>query len=204
MSEENQSNNSIASSLRAVWLLAQFDGRGMEMFDLSAEGFWKSFWAIVVAAPLAVLPALMGSNMAEEAGLQSAFWPSLVSYFIHLPFTAFIMIYFTRYMKIDANYAPMIIAYNWSTVIVYAVSLPLSLIIAGGVIGQEVGVVASMLIAGYIYCYRWFVFKESLQISGWLAIGVLLFQQLAALLVDVVLIRLMVPGYFERLSQAAG
>ncbi|WP_417320008.1 hypothetical protein [Emcibacter sp.] len=203
MSEENQSENAILSSLKAVWTLARFDGRGMQMLDLSAEGFWKSFWAMAVAAPLAFLPVLIGQGMAEQAGIPSTFWPSVISYLIHLPLTAFIMIYFLRYMKLDANYAPMIIAYNWSTVIIYAISLPLSLIIVGGTIGQDVGVLVSLLIAGYIYLYRWFVFRESLRISGWLAVGVLLFQQLAMLLVDMLLLRLITPEYFEKLTQTA-
>jgi hypothetical protein len=146
---------------------------------------------------------MMGQEMAEQAGVSGTFWPSLISYLIHLPFTAFIMVYFTRYMKIDANYAPMIIAYNWSTVIVYLVSLPMALIISRGLIAQEVGVLVMLLIAGYLYLYRWFIFRESLKISGWLAFGVLLFQQLATTLVDMLLLRLMLPGYFDRLGQMA-
>ena len=60
-----------------------------------------------------------------------------------------------------------------------------------------------LLIAGYLYIYRWFIFRESLQVSGWLAFGVLLFQQLATTLVDMLLLRLMLPGYFDRLGQMA-
>ena len=42
----------IARGIRGALLLARFDARGMEYFDLSVEGFWDSFFGAVLAAPI--------------------------------------------------------------------------------------------------------------------------------------------------------
>ena len=41
----------IQRSVQAAWLLARGDTRGMALFDLSLEGFWKSFAAALLVAP---------------------------------------------------------------------------------------------------------------------------------------------------------
>ncbi|WP_138380672.1 hypothetical protein [Luteithermobacter gelatinilyticus] len=188
-------------SVKGAWALAQFNPLGLAYFDMSAEGFWKSFWAMAVAAPLFLASLYVGQEAARLNDLPSTLLPSLISYALHLPLTAFIMIYFTRYMKIDANYAPMIITYNWSTVITYLVTVPVHLLIMTGVVRPDVGILMTMIVSGYVYIYRWFVFKVSLQISGWLSIGVLLFQQLFVLTVDMILIRVLSPDYFGYMTK---
>jgi hypothetical protein len=48
----------IQRALQGAWLLARGDTRGMGLFDLSVEGFWRSFAAALLAAPAYVLVLL--------------------------------------------------------------------------------------------------------------------------------------------------
>ncbi len=50
----------IARGIRGAVLLARFDARGMEYFDLSVEGFWDSFFGAVLAAPIAIYWLVIG------------------------------------------------------------------------------------------------------------------------------------------------
>ena len=50
----------IVASLYGAWRLMRLDPTGMTYFNLSADGFWRSFFAAVIVAPAYVLFVVVG------------------------------------------------------------------------------------------------------------------------------------------------
>lgn len=195
--------NYIYRSLKGAWELAKLNPKGMDYFDLSAEGFWRSFWAIAVVAPFFLLWLLIIQKMTQDNGIGAPFLSEAVGFFIGLPFFAIFMGIFTRFLKIDSFYAPMIIAYNWMSVIIYGFVLPITLLSLPSPISSDIAKTVYVLGFGYLHIVvLWFLFKTSLRISGFLAAGVLIFSLLLTNSLTAVLVRLLNPEYLELVQQA--
>ena len=189
-------------------MLARANPEAMEHFDLSSDGFWKSFWAIAAMAPAFFLWAffnMYGQTVEIQEGVKISY-PLLseaIFFLIALPFTAFVMVYFTKYMKISDRYASMVIAYNWTSAIVYLIMAVATVILLSGIIGTQVSSIILLLLRVYFGFYVfWLIFKTSLQISGFLAFGVLLFVKLLDASVQVIIFKIFNPEYFNAIFNA--
>ena len=80
----------IARGIRGALLLARFDARGMEYFDLSVEGFWDSFFGAVLAAPIADPDEIRARLVEQVTGRVrwresvAAMWEAGVTEFVEL------------------------------------------------------------------------------------------------------------------------
>lgn len=192
--------NYLKKSLTGAVKLAQFDKSGMDYFDVSADGFWNSFWAIAVAAPIVLIPLYTGHLAAEDAGLQSTLWLRVVLYLIELPLTAVLMIFYTRYLGISANYATMIIANNWCSVIAYIFQVLMNVGLSFGQTQSAFASAAWVAIMVYLFAYQWFLIKVSLKVGGWMAFGTTLFQQLSVGVFFLFLVKWFGPDLSEQLA----
>jgi hypothetical protein len=186
----------IKRSLKGAWELARANPNSMQFFDLTSDGFWKSFLALGVMAPVFILRAYYNMQGEGDHPIMS----ESIYFVISLPLTAFVMIYFTRFMKIAENYAPMVIAYNWVNAFIYClltiVSLALSLLLP-----ESSGSSFMMLLLNsYFGLYVvWFMFKISLNIGGFLAAGVVLFSNLLNSVFQIILLMIFDPAIFEKI-----
>ena len=56
----------VARAIYGAWRLMLFDADGMTFFDLSTGGFWRSFFAAVVVAPLYAVLVVIDLGAREE------------------------------------------------------------------------------------------------------------------------------------------
>ena len=188
--------NYIFYSLSAAWKLVQGNPKAMDYFDLSSDGFWKSFWAIGLIIPIFLFKVFRDSGV----GVQQPFASSIVYLVTALPITAVVMYYFTRFMKIEKNYISMVIAYNWLSAISVNVILIVGLLFTILLPESQMTAVADIIIWFYFTVYvAWFMFRQSLQISSWLAIGVLIFESLFNGAYQILLMRFIDPEVFSLL-----
>lgn len=177
----------IKRSLLGAWLLARGDVRGMELLDLSVEGFFRSFVAAVVAAPLYLvllvdryrsvgMPTGLGSIVSSEALGYLLGW-------IAFPLAA---VPLTRLLGLGNRYVPLIVAGNWATVIqagLFVVALLLS-----GLLPVPVRSVLLLVATLALLVYQWFVIRTALETTGGTAAGVLavsvLLDTIVSLLTD--------------------
>lgn len=196
----------ILRSLNGAWQMVRANPKAMDYFDLSSDGFWKSFWAIGVMLPVYILWVFFNLQADPEAHPDMITYPllseSLFFIFI-LPFSAFVMIYFTKFMKIGENYAAMIIAFNWVSALVFWVVTILTIILASGLVGDGIATFILLVVKFYLTAYVvWFTIKISLNISGGLAIGVFLFISLLNASVQLLLLMTFNPTYFDAVYAA--
>ena len=198
----------IQYSLKAALKLVKLNPNSMEYFDLSSDGFWKSFLAIAVMVPGLILVSVFQyqgivDGASPDETLAYPFLSNVVFFFLALPFTAFVMAYFTKFMKIEQHYAPMVVAYNWMSALVYLIMAVMTVILGSGLFSNNISGIILTVIGFYFSIYiHWFTFKVGLQISGALAIGVLIFVKLLDASLIVILFKIFDPEYFEKMMQA--
>ncbi|MEX1147231.1 MAG: hypothetical protein WEB93_02515, partial [Sphingomonadales bacterium] len=121
-----------AGALHGAWRLANFDRRGFDRFDISADGFWHSFLAALVGLPLFIVHAFLEKQAAQqmltEAGQDPVFGPfylsALVVYALIWPLFAAVMIPVLRLAGKSEALAALVIAWNWARVMAMAIRLP--------------------------------------------------------------------------------
>lgn len=182
--------NHFIQQLTGAFEFIKLNPRAMDHFDTSAEAFWKSFWAIALVAPVFFLGMSISFDLAVEQGHEISMSAHIIEFLCRLPLIALVMIFFTKFLKIDSYYVNMIIAFNWLWVIANYIILPISMLISLEVLPLEAGALGVMAVAIYLELYvTWFLFKKTLKISGWLAFGVMVFKALFTLSVMQVIIR---------------
>ena len=164
----------ITSSIRGAWQLFVMDARGMHQFNMTSAGFWNSFFAAVVLAPIYffVLLAQYKLNgdvqkLAEEQDPTATVpaIPALSDYLLTqgLAYVALwaafpiVMLWATRIFNIQNRYVPFVVAYNWSSIPVMTLQLPPLALYYFGIV-EIVGAVAPLLsLLLVIMIYRWYV-----------------------------------------------
>lgn len=163
----------IAAALYGAFVLARFDARGMQHFDVSLSGFWRSFFALVLVLPFG-LYSLMQSYPETEA---SRTWVILVVA-IHqvVDWISFplVMVPIARRMGLSHTYIPFIIASNWSTVIQSALFFLLSVVVQINVLPLLALQMITLVILVYAFMYQVFVARMALTASALLAVAVTL------------------------------
>lgn len=180
----------IINALTGAWRLANFDREGFKRFDISAEGFWHSFLAAVVGAPLFAIHVVLERRAAEQmlvaAGENPTFGPFYINaaadYILLWPVFAVAMILLTRLAGRGESYAGLVIAYNWSRIIAMLIRLPVMLLVAWGLFGSTAMAAALVLTYGLILVYQWYVARVALG-SGFVAVAVVLADMVLGLLV---------------------
>lgn len=157
-------------SVYGAWRLALLDVGGMAHFDISVEGFWRSFFAAVPVAPFYVILIALNLQQGEGAVPEPGPFVLVKALVYVLSWVVFplAMIVVVRLLSLGANYVPFIIAYNWSKVIQIAV------IVAASLLGDVVMLMAWLAVLAYV----WFVTRVALQTTGVIAAGVVVFDEL--------------------------
>jgi hypothetical protein len=197
MSSQGHFGRALAGALA----LARFDRKGMEYFDLSYDGFWRSFNAIWVTLPIVIASAIVTPEVVRRlTELQpelasAAHTPQNIALFSVTESFSFVagwlffpvaMIWVARMLRIGGRYVPLIVAYNWSRVIsVYAALMP-AVLFGVGLLGAGGMLLLQFVAFIFILAYRWFVIRTATGLAGTTAFGLMLFELLGAFLVDAI------------------
>jgi hypothetical protein len=162
----------VLESLYGACRLAFLDRSGMKHFNLSFEGFWRSFFAAVIVAPAFAL--LIAEELSARPGSFDLGWATLVQILAYvLSWAAFPLaaVVLTQLLGLSRNYVPLIVALNWATV------LQVGAFLAAVVLGLAIPVVDGllpMLMTGAALFYQWFVTRAALETSGGIALMLVL------------------------------
>ena len=126
------SSDEIQSSLLGAWRMMLGKADGLRLLDLSADGFWNSFFAILVAAP-ALIVSWVG--IANEIGDPDAF-AARVDMLVRLAIIdvgawvlpLFALALLGRKVGIGGRFVHYVVASNWASAITAWLMLPASLV----------------------------------------------------------------------------
>lgn len=158
----------IIRALQGVWLLARFDPEGMNWFNLTLEGFWRSFFVAVLVAPFVALSTVVlydGSDVSPFVivVLETA------TYVLSWVLFPLAMLFVARMLNLSATYVGFIIAYNWSYVVSVVVFTPLAL--AAAYTGPT-STIAFLELSAIVYLLLLSVFIARTALATTLAIGI--------------------------------
>lgn len=183
----------IVRSVQAAWLLARGDTAAMARFDLSVEGFWKSFAAMLVVAPayvLVLLDQFRFTGWPEDGwGTARAELVAFVVGWLAFPLAA---IPLTRLLGLSGRYVPLIVANNWSAVI--QVALYTAVVALGSILPGELRMTALFTATIMVLAYQWLVIRTALATTGLTAFGLMVIDVLLNIAVSRVLDGLLQPA----------
>jgi hypothetical protein len=155
---------------------------GLEAFDMSERGFWRSFSAIWLTLPAYVVSLaferLRLGLIQPDRSLLDSIWIDLVvalghvAAFVALPVA---MIWVTRAFRLTHRYVPFVIVTNWIAVIgLLVLSVPAMLLL----LGWATPALASLFALAFsviVLRLQWFATKATLGLPGLAAFAVVLF-----------------------------
>ncbi|MGF7008701.1 transporter [Aminobacter sp. BE322] len=119
--------------LSGAWRLMLGKADGLRLLDLSADGFWNSFFAILVAAP-ALIVGWVG--VSDEIAVQSAAFAGRFGVIVRLalidlgawilPIVAFALV--ARRAGVGDRFVHYVVASNWTSAIIAWLMLPAALL----------------------------------------------------------------------------
>ncbi len=152
-----------AFALSGAVRLARMDPGGLGHFDTTIEGFWRSFYAAVVAAPAYVLLIVLKASL-HPVGAGPVRWVLVDATAYVIEWTAYplAMVYISRWLACSDNYFRYIVARNWAMVIGLAFFLPVAAIVAINPALAWLLVLATLA----VLVYQWYVARTALKITG--------------------------------------
>ena len=189
----------ITKSINGAWRIARMDQNALNYFNMSIEGFWRSFLAVLIVVPLYVvflvlnLGQLSGMELPTNSATSKEFYVAIkLAAHIHgwLAFPV-VMILISRLMDLSQRYVPYIIVWNWSNVLVMAVILPAVLLFPPS---AQAGPSANLILMAAqitVLFYGYLVARAGLQCKILTAIGVVMLDLLLGLLFNLLAGRLL-------------
>jgi len=189
----------IRNALTGSFLLAKRDGRGLQFFDVTIDGFWRSFLAVVLIAPFYVLYALqeieithqinmLGSVPVISAGFVASRITLLGLEWVIFPVA---MILITRLLGLWPRYVPYIAIYNWSSLFISLALTPAAVLYFSGIISTQMAATINLFAVLFILYFRWYIAKTVLEATTAAAALIVAFDLVFSLLIQGIFSRLM-------------
>lgn len=172
----------IARSLQGAWRLARFDPDGMNYFDLSIEGFWRSFGAAVVVLPVYVYFVAVNFD-GTDASMTWFIIVKAMGYGAAWAVFPIVMAGIARILNLTGNYIPFIIASNWASVLQVLLFIPVNTVVGLGGMQSDGGAVLYLFTMIIVLTYQWFVARTALQTTIGIAAGLVAVDLFLGLLV---------------------
>lgn len=184
----------VSYGLFGAWRLAHLDRRGMEYFDTSIDGFWRSFWAAaLMAPPYALFLVLKFSRQEVDLDPLRFILIEAIAYTIlwsAFPLAAW---YLISALGKSNRYLGYIVAYNWANVVQIAVTLPVfALVAASGLPGGVARTIWFVVIVAALF-YQYFVARTALEVDMPVAAGLVFMDFVLSFLREAIVIALEFP-----------
>jgi len=171
----------IVRSLIGAWRLFLDRTDAMRFFDVSVDGFWRSFGALFLLLPAYILvvlsertrilaDAVAGNGFDATAFLANrGLW--LILNWIALPIVLALV---AQPLGVTRTYAAYVVARNWCAVLTVAPFGLVALLSLIGVIGNEIAGVISLTIIVVVVRFDYLIARRALGADVGLAVGVVL------------------------------
>lgn len=166
------------AALRGCLRIVRGDPHWFDDFNITVEGFWRSFVVIIPQAIMA-WPHFISLNrqFADYATQQNLEAPAtslardylfLVAFLVLWPAVAAIL---TRVLGVGTHYARYIIVYNWMSLPVMAIALVPSLLYLAQMINFEAAAFSGLPILGVGLTLSWIVARRALETTAVVAVA---------------------------------
>ena len=176
-----------AWALAGAMKLARFDASGMNHFEVSTDGFWRSFMAAAIVAPFFGMLLILRHF---DAGSGGQFLHNLIlefeTYVISWLLFPLVMAGFTRMQGCQQNYVGFIVAYNWCGAIQNAAYLPIAILAHAGTLSADLANAIGLGIFLWMLAYDFFIARTALQVPAGLAAGIVFIDLVMSVMLEIV------------------
>ena len=166
----------------------------MRYFNDSVDGFWRSFYAAALVAPLVIaMLAVQYSHVALAAPAWRIVSIETVKYVMLWVAFPMVMVGLARALKRTEAYIRYIVAYNWATVWQNVVFVPVLMVLETGLVAGHAADLVRYGAMAAVLAYIWVVTRIALGVGSGMAallVGVDLALSYAINVIGAVLIRL--------------
>jgi hypothetical protein len=179
----------LRQNLAGAWDVMLGRRQGLAKLDLSIEGFWRSFAALVLVIPFNVLALLSQRRLLEESGatetaaLANGIGVEAIALLADWITFPIVFAGLARPLGLAARYVPFIVARNWAAVIVSAM---IAVVHAAHVVGILPSSLAPMFLLVTIAIalrFAYVIARTTLDVSAATAIGIVALDFLISLLI---------------------
>ena len=182
----------IINAFIGAWKIARRDPSALSHFDFSADAFWRSFAAFIFAMPFYLVFISAEWRMIGEAdvvvtnsllGYTVIEFLSYVSFWVLYPLS---MIFVCRAIDLTQNYAPYIIVYNWSSVLVAVLLAPPYVLYSFGAASIETAAFLILLVFVTALLYRLQIAVAVFRTTPAIAAGIVAFELVLGFAINLV------------------
>jgi hypothetical protein len=171
----------VRQSIDAALRLAFRDRTAWNGFDLTPEGFYRSFFAIILVMPFNILLDLFAQQLEATReggnpgtyGLPEAMFSTLAlcAEWLIFPLMALFLLRFLGYAH---RYSALVIAHNWGTVVVQFIKLPIVVLFSWGLISPALALDFYFIAVGLTLYYRYYIAQTALDSPASVAIAIVI------------------------------
>lgn len=162
-----------AASIYGAFRLAHLDAGGMRYFNVSPQGFWRSFLAAVIVAPFyAALLALAHRSFETPPDAVRFTLAEAIAYVTSWAAYPLVMASVAKQLDRWDRYIGYIVAYNWSSVLQNALFIPINALLITGVLAPQAGFLLWLMVFSLIMVYVWFIARTGLALAPMAAAGI--------------------------------
>jgi hypothetical protein len=184
----------IGYALRGLWRLLQFDPSGLDYFDRSVAGFWRSFRVALLVAPLyAPLVPYKLAMVEPTAGWQQIFLIEILTYVVAWLLFPVVAYELCRWLNRAAEYPGYIVTYNWSALTLATANVLVWLPTFTGMTPIDTSATLAALVNHAFYIYLWFVTRTALKIDSATAVGLIFVEYVLSFSLAVVHVAMLKP-----------
>ncbi|MBT4043611.1 MAG: hypothetical protein HOK21_03335 [Rhodospirillaceae bacterium] len=180
----------LTRSIHGAWRIARMDPDALTFFDLTINGFWRSFMAIIVVAPFYV--GFLILSFSHQPRLQLVDGPqTAIEWYLVVKLVTFaaswvifplVMVPISRLLDLTQTYVPYIIVWNWANVLEMAVILPAVMLFLSSTLPGQTGAIVLMVAHITMLFYGYLVARAGLQCKLVTGVGVVAFNFVLSLL----------------------
>ncbi|MCX5516622.1 hypothetical protein C3941_22165 [Kaistia algarum] len=148
---------------------------GLKRFDLSFEGFWRSFAALLYILPFfAIVVAADWMTLSQQPDAPALTTLAVARLFdVGLDFGAMpvVLALLARRLGIQRSYIGYVIVRNWSTLVIVVPQAVISLLFGLGIVSMEASELMSLVVVGVMLFYQYRIARWTLGWNGTQAAG---------------------------------
>ncbi len=177
----------IIRSLYGALHLARGDTSGMAFFNATEQGFWRSFTAAILIAPLFALLLTIRYHV-NEAGVSLLRFTAIETIAYVVSWVAFPLLLFhlTDILGIGHRFIRYIVAYNWASVLQNLLYLPFALLVEAHLVQGAGSTFFGILLLGLVLLYTWFVTRTALEVTNLLAAGLVMIDLVLSIFINTI------------------
>ncbi len=173
-----------AAAIAGVRGLLRFEAKALALFDASHDGFWKSFWAAAIIAPVS---AIMVARQAIESPPESL-WRFIA--FQSIGYALGWLVFPLAMVRISAmlgkadRYFAYMVPYNWFHLVEIVLMGPLMLLGVTGLLPAPIEALLQLIAFAALLGYQWFIAKNALKVEGGTAAALVVIDLLLSIIID--------------------